>query len=192
VCTLGAAVAAAVLLGGCLSPRVPSGPVTTTTRPEVANTRPRVTTTTVHATTTTSTTVVAATTTTTASTSTTTTIDPATLDAATESDLLKAAADMKGYFTTYDWFNAPAAQMHVIDPSLDWGGKLFFMPLTNSNTDDTVCLSEQSGSGTWFALGIIATAGAAPAGTYYAKASVNLCAAVSPVTIATWSTSSGV
>jgi hypothetical protein len=189
VCALSATLAAGVLLAGCIPSWGPSGHVTTTTQPEVATTRPRVTTTTAHPTTTTSTTVVTITTTTTAST-TTTTLDPATLDTATENDLLQAAADMNYVFSVYDWFNAPAAQMQVIDPSLDWGGKLFFVVLTNVNAYDTVCLSEQSGSGAWFGLGIIANTGAAPAGTYYTKSSVNPCGGfVTPSAIATWSSS---
>ena len=61
---------------------------------------------------------------------------------------------------------------------------------TNQVTDDTVCLSEQSKSGKWFALADIATTSAtANAGTWYNSGTSDPCTGATPASMNGWKTS---
>jgi len=150
-------------LSSCLPAHVPSPgshSTTTTTRP-----RPKTTTTRPATTTTTSTT--SSVSTTSSTTTTTTTIPAATLDAATKRDLLIALADEDQAYSLHSQYDASAADMQAIDPSLDWGGRLnvAVAGAVTDNDGGTVCLSEQSLSGNNFSIGKVVAG--AKQGTYY-------------------------
>jgi type IV pilus assembly protein PilA len=107
-------------------------------------------------------------------------------DRATQSDLRNGlTAEKTVYVDTQEYYQNSVA-VKAAEPSLQWGTKLLVQVGMNSVTDDTVCLSEQSKSGSWFAVGDIATSSpSAPAGTYYTKAPADPCTTV-PATIAGW------
>ena len=66
--------------------------------------------------------------------------------------------------------------MKAAEPTLAWGTKLLVQVGTNSDPNDTVCLSELSKSGSWFAVGDVAnSSGAADDGTYFKKSSTDPC-----------------
>jgi hypothetical protein len=77
----------------------------------------------------------------------------------------------------------------VAEPSLHWGTTLLVQVGTNTDPNDTVCLSEKSGSGSWFAVGDIATSSAtATNGTFFTKSGADPCT-TDPATIAGWADS---
>jgi type IV pilus assembly protein PilA len=106
---------------------------------------------------------------------------------ATQSDLRNGLVAERIVYTDTGAFYVSSAAVKQTEPSLGWGTKLFVQVGTNAAPDDTVCLSEQSKSGTWFALGDITTTSltAATAGTYYTKGAVDPCT-TNTVTIASW------
>jgi len=108
-------------------------------------------------------------------------------DRATQSDLRNGLVAERISYTDTGAFYVNSVVVQQTEPSLGWGTKLFVQVGTNASTDDTVCLSEQSKSGTWFALGDVTTTSvtAATAGTYYTKGTTDPCTN-NPVTIASW------
>jgi type IV pilus assembly protein PilA len=110
-------------------------------------------------------------------------------DRATQSDLRNGlTAEKTVYVDTQEYYQNSVA-VKAAEPSLQWGSKLFVQVGMNAVTDDTVCLSQKSASGTWFAVGDIANSSpTAPAGTYYTKAPADPCTTV-PATIAGWALS---
>jgi type IV pilus assembly protein PilA len=128
-------------------------------------------------------------------------------DRAAQSDLRNALTTEKTVYTDSQTYSAcsaaacvTAATPNMVDAeaSLNWNGtKSATRPLNvtvgqNTVVQDTVCLSEQSASGSWFAIGDIATtaAGKPAAGTFFDKAAADPCAnPASAATIATWASS---
>ena len=107
-------------------------------------------------------------------------------DRATQSDLRNGLTAEKTVYTDLQEYYQNSVAVKAAEPSLQWGTKLLVQVGMNSVTDDTVCLSQQSKSGAWFAVGDIATSSpTAPAGTYYTKAPADPCTTV-PSTIAGW------
>ena len=89
-------------------------------------------------------------------------------DRAAQSDLRNGLTAEKTVYTDNQAYDATTATMKGIESSLDWGGKLT-VTVGNSSvgTNDMVCLSEASKSGTTFSIADIA---AGPkAGTYFGK-----------------------
>jgi type IV pilus assembly protein PilA len=110
-------------------------------------------------------------------------------DRATQSDLRNVLTAEKTVYTDTQSYYVNSASVKAAEPSLAWGTKLLVQVGTNTVANDTVCLSEQSGSGTWFGVGDVATASAtADAGTDYTKGVTDPCTTVS-ATIAGWSAS---
>jgi hypothetical protein len=89
-------------------------------------------------------------------------------DRAAQVDLRNALTAEKTYYTDNMEYSADAKTMKTVESSLDWGGKLTVVvgdvPLYAANT---VCLSEQSASGTNFVLADVAIGD--QVGTYYAR-----------------------
>ena len=131
-------------------------------------------------------------------------------DRAAQSDLRNALTAEKTVYTDSQTYSSCAvatgtpcpvvtdANMVDTESSLNWNGtKSATRPLnvtvgTNQVPSDTVCLSEQSASGSWFAIGDIAAAKIAgpQAGTFYIKAAADPCAnPASAATISGWKTS---
>ena len=109
-------------------------------------------------------------------------------DRATESDLRNGLTAEKTVYTDTQAYYVSSAAVKAAEPSLKWGTKLLVQVGTNAAANDTVCLSEKSASGAWFAVGDVATAsGTAEAGTYYTQDTVDPCT-TNPATIAAWST----
>jgi type IV pilus assembly protein PilA len=107
-------------------------------------------------------------------------------DRATQSDLRNGMTAEKTVYVDTQQYYLNSVAVKAAEPSLKWGTKLFVQVGMNSVADDTVCLSEQSASGTWFGVGDIATSSpTAPAGTYFTKAPADPCTTV-PATIAGW------
>jgi type IV pilus assembly protein PilA len=107
-------------------------------------------------------------------------------DRAAQSDLRNGLTAEKTVYTDTQEYYQNSVAVKAAEPSLQWGTKLLVQVSMNSVTDDTVCLSQQSASGTWFAVGDIANSSlTAPAGTYYTKAPADPCTTV-PATIAGW------
>jgi type IV pilus assembly protein PilA len=107
-------------------------------------------------------------------------------DRATQSDLRNGMTAEKTVYVDTQQYYLNSVAVKAAEPSLQWGTKLLVQVGMNSVSDDTVCLSEQSASGTWFGVGDIATSSAtAPAGTYFTKAPADPCTTV-PSTIAGW------
>src|SRR5215831_84102 len=91
-------------------------------------------------------------------------------DRATQSDLRNGLTAEKTVYVDTQQYYLNSVAVKAAEPSLKWGTKLLVQVGMNSVTDDMVCLSEQSASGTWFGVGDIATSSAtAPAGTYFTK-----------------------
>jgi type IV pilus assembly protein PilA len=107
-------------------------------------------------------------------------------DRATQSDLRNGLTAEKAAYTDLQEYYVNSAAVKADEPSLQWGVKLFVQVGTNLNADDTVCLSERSNSGTWYAVGDVAmSTGAAGAGTYFTKGNADPCT-TDAATIATW------
>jgi type IV pilus assembly protein PilA len=107
-------------------------------------------------------------------------------DRATQSDLRNGLTAEKTVYNDTQQYYVNSVAVQAAEPSLRWGTKLLVQVGMNSVTDDTVCLSEQSASGNWFAVGDITTNSAtATAGTYFTKAPADPCTTV-PGTIAGW------
>ena len=90
-------------------------------------------------------------------------------DRAAQSDLRNGLTAEKTEYTDSQVYDATAANMKAIEPSLDWGGKLTVVVGDTTVPPDgqTVCLSEASKSGTVFQLADVAAG--VNAGTYYGK-----------------------
>jgi type IV pilus assembly protein PilA len=102
-------------------------------------------------------------------------------DAGAKSDLRNALTAEKTSYTDTQVYDATTATMVAIEPSLKWnatGG-----PQVSVSTDgQTVCISQDSKSGTTFAIADVATG--ANAGTYYTKGACSVDPTV--VSGATW------
>lgn len=107
-------------------------------------------------------------------------------DRAAQSDLRHGLTAEKIVYTDTQAYYVNSAAVKATEPSLKWGTKLLVQVGTNQDTNDTVCLSQQSASGDWFGIGDIATDTAtAGAGTYFTKATTDPCT-TDPATIASW------
>jgi type IV pilus assembly protein PilA len=107
-------------------------------------------------------------------------------DRATQSDLRNGLTAEKTVYTDMQAYYANSATVKNTEPSLKWGTKLLVQVGSNTFLNDTVCLSEQSASGSWFAVGDIENSSpVAAAGTYYIKATTDPCT-ISPITISGW------
>jgi len=110
-------------------------------------------------------------------------------DRATQSDLRNGLTAEKTVYTDTQQYYVNSTAVKAAEPSLHWGTKLLVQVGMNFVTDDTVCLSEQSASGTWFAVGDIADSSAnASAGTYFTKSATDPCT-TDATTISGWSQS---
>jgi type IV pilus assembly protein PilA len=97
-------------------------------------------------------------------------------DRATQSNLRNGLTAEKTVYTDTQEYYLNSASVKAAEPSLPWGTKLLVQVGTNTDPNDTVCLSEQSASGTWFALGDVANSSpAANDGTYYTKSNADPC-----------------
>ena len=120
-------------------------------------------------------------------------------DRAAQSDLRNGLTAEKTVYTdnqTYSNDVTATGLMVSTESSLNWGGvksatrPLNVLVVTNNVTNDTVCLSEQSASGSWFAIGDIATASATqPAGTFFKKNGTDPCTGATAATIGGWASS---
>jgi type IV pilus assembly protein PilA len=107
-------------------------------------------------------------------------------DRATQSDLRNGLTAEKTVYTDTQAYYLSSASVKAAEPSLHWGTTLLVQVGTNTDTNDTVCLSERSPSGSWFAVGDIAnSSAAAPDGTYFTKSGTDPCT-TDPATIAAW------
>jgi type IV pilus assembly protein PilA len=89
-------------------------------------------------------------------------------DRAAQSEIRNALVSEKITYTDTQAYDANAVAMKALEPSLDWGGKLTVVVGDSSiGTNDMVCLSQASNSGTTFSLANIATGPSA--GVYYGK-----------------------
>ena len=78
-------------------------------------------------------------------------------DRAAQSDLRNALTNEQVAYTDNQAYEANAANMKTMEPSLDWGGKITIVVGNSSiGTNDMVCVSEASKSGTTFSLAHIA------------------------------------
>ncbi len=109
-------------------------------------------------------------------------------DRATQSDLRNGLTAEKTVYTDTQTYYLSSIAVKTAEPSLHWGTTLLVQVGTNTAPNDTVCLSEKSASGSWFAIGDVAeSSAAAPAGTYFTKAAADPCT-TDPATIAGWAT----
>ena len=107
-------------------------------------------------------------------------------DRATQSDLRNGLTAEKTVYTDTQTYYVSSASVKAAEPSLHWGTTLLVQVGTNSDPNDTVCLSEHSPTGSWFALGDIAnSSGSANAGTYFTQSNADPCT-TDPATIASW------
>ena len=109
-------------------------------------------------------------------------------DQATQNDLTKALGDELNAYASKGQFTADQTALQALDPSLGWGLTLHVFVQDNMYPQDTVCLSEQSTSGRFFAVGDIGrTTAVALAGTYYISGITDPCGDFpTPYTITTW------
>ena len=97
-------------------------------------------------------------------------------DRATQSDLHNGLTAEKAVYTDTQQYYLNSAAVKVAEPSLKWGTKLLVQVGSNLAVDDTLCLSEKSTSGTWFAIGDVeTTTPLATAGTYFTRAAADPC-----------------
>jgi type IV pilus assembly protein PilA len=95
-------------------------------------------------------------------------------DRAAQSDLRNGLTAEKTVYTDNQQYDATTANMKAIEPSLNWNGAISTRPAltvsvgTTVTTNDTVCVTETSKSGTQFSLADIGAG--TNAGTYYGKA----------------------
>jgi type IV pilus assembly protein PilA len=107
-------------------------------------------------------------------------------DRATQSELRNGLTAEKTVYSDTQAYYVSSAAVKVAEPSLRWGTALLVQVGTNAVPDDTVCLSEQSSSGTWFAVGDVTTTSAtAEAGTYFTQSNADPCTS-NAATIAGW------
>jgi len=107
-------------------------------------------------------------------------------DRATQSALRNGLVAEKIVYTDTQMYYVSSAAVQATEPSLGWGTKLLVQVGSNLNPDDSICLSEQSKSGTWYALGDITTTTAtATAGTYYTQGTTDPCT-TNAATIGGW------
>src|SRR5262249_50931149 len=78
-------------------------------------------------------------------------------DRATQSALRNGLVAEKIVYTDTQMYYVSSAAVQATEPSLGWGTKLLVQVSSNLIPDDSICLSEQSKSGTWYALGDITT-----------------------------------
>ena len=89
-------------------------------------------------------------------------------DRAAQSEIRNALVNEKIAYTGTQAYDANIANMKALEPSLDWGGKLTVVVGDSSvGTNDMVCLSQPSQSGTIFSLADIM--GGPNKGVYYGK-----------------------
>jgi type IV pilus assembly protein PilA len=89
-------------------------------------------------------------------------------DRAVQSELRNALTNEKVTYTDSSTYDGSTANMKVLEPSLDWGGKLTLVVGDSSiGTKDMFCVSEVSKSGTTFSLADIALGPSS--GVYYGK-----------------------
>jgi prepilin-type N-terminal cleavage/methylation domain-containing protein len=109
-------------------------------------------------------------------------------DRATQSNLRNALTAEKTVYTDTQKYYVDSTAVKLAEPSLPWGTKLLVQVGTNLDPNDTVCLSELSDSGSWFAIGDVANAsGAAANGTYFEKSPTDPCT-TDPAIISGWPT----
>jgi type IV pilus assembly protein PilA len=109
-------------------------------------------------------------------------------DRATQSDLRNGMTAEKVVYSDQQAYYVDATAVKNAEPALHWGTTLLVQVGTNSTADDTVCLSEMSKSGAWFAMGDIAAASpSAEAGTYFTQSNTDPCTS-NAATIAGWAT----
>jgi len=107
-------------------------------------------------------------------------------DRATQSDLRNGLTAEKTVYTDTQTYYVSSASVKTAEPSLHWGTTLLVQVGTNADPNDTVCLSEHSASGSWFAVGDVAnTSATADVGTYYTKSNADPCT-TDAATIAGW------
>jgi type IV pilus assembly protein PilA len=107
-------------------------------------------------------------------------------DRATQSDLRNGLTAEKVVYTDTQQYYVNSASVQAAEPSLKWGTRLLVQVGTNLSTDDTVCLSEKSASGTWYSVGdVSATTPSAGAGTYFAQGAADPCT-TNAAAIASW------
>jgi type IV pilus assembly protein PilA len=107
-------------------------------------------------------------------------------DRATQSDLRNGLTAEKTVYTDTQTYYLSSANVKTAEPSLHWGTTLLVQVGTNRDANDTVCLSEKSDSGSWFAVGDIANSTATAAdGTYFTQSSADPCT-TDAATIAGW------
>src|ERR1700690_2214956 len=111
-------------------------------------------------------------------------------DRAAQSDLRNGLTAEKTVYTDNQQYDATTANMVAIESSLNWNGGNTLRPAltvtvgTTLTTNDTVCLSETSKSGTVFNLADVGSG--ASAGTYYNKSGV--CNVVGATLAGAWNT----
>ncbi|MGO9875458.1 MAG: prepilin-type N-terminal cleavage/methylation domain-containing protein [Acidimicrobiia bacterium] len=88
-------------------------------------------------------------------------------DVSAKSDLRNALTTEKTSYTDNQQYTATTATLQAIEPALKWGTALTVTVGTTVATDDIVCLSETSKSGSVFSLADIADGPSA--GTHYNK-----------------------
>jgi type IV pilus assembly protein PilA len=106
-------------------------------------------------------------------------------DAGAKSDLRNALTAEKTSYTDAQVYTATTATLTAIEPALKWnaaGGP----QVTINAAGDTVCLQEDSKSGTTFAITDVSTG--AHAGTYYTKTLTCASPAADPFGTVGWST----
>jgi type IV pilus assembly protein PilA len=107
-------------------------------------------------------------------------------DRATQSDLRNGLTAEKTVYSDAQAYYVTSAAAQAAEPSLHWGTTLLVQVGSNAATNDTVCLSELSSSGAWFAVGDVATTSAtAGAGTYFTQSNADPCTS-NAATIAGW------
>ncbi len=110
-------------------------------------------------------------------------------DRATQSDLRNGLTAEKTVYTDTQTYYLSSAGVKAAEPSLHWGTTLLVQVGTNTDPNDTVCLSEKSASGSWFAIGDVAeNSAAAKNGTYFTTSASDPCT-TDAATIAGWPTS---
>src|SRR5882672_1244492 len=107
-------------------------------------------------------------------------------DRATQSDLRNGLTAEKTVYTDTQTYYVSSVSVKAAEPSLRWGTTLLVQVGTNTDPNDTVCLSEKSASGSWFAVGDVANSSAsANDGTYFTKSNTDPCT-TDPAIISGW------
>ncbi|MCU1426927.1 MAG: prepilin-type N-terminal cleavage/methylation protein [Actinomycetia bacterium] len=100
---------------------------------------------------------------------------------AAQSDLRNGLTAEKTSYTDAETYTDVTADLHTLEPSLDWGGKLKV-----SSATSVVCLSRTSDSGTTYSIADVATG--ASAGTYYSKTACPASASLTSASVSGWKT----